>query len=131
MGVFHPENLFEKPRAQLQIDPVSGAVDKIGAQRFEPELEAVGDQRPDREHEKRLLGVVRNDAIVDIHHEQRSGQGEQVEKHGREGDSAIERAVGPQGAPEPGSRFGVFRRSPHPGAVLNLVGGFCQDDESG
>ena len=104
-------HLGEHGAGQLDVGDPAGGVDEIAAQHLEQEVEAEHDQHAAGEHPQGLDRVVRHDAVVDVHDEQRARQREQVDQHRGHGDLAIDRPLTQDDAPEPvpattGTRLG-------------------------
>ena len=74
-------HLGEHGAGELDVGDPAGGVDEIAAQHLEQEIEAEHDQHAAGEHPQGLDRVVRHDAVVDVHDEQRARQREQVDQH--------------------------------------------------
>ena len=92
--------------ASLRSAIAAGAVDEVGAQIAQYEVEYEHCDHAGREHPERLDGMVRHHAVVDVHDEQRAGEGEQVDQHRGKQDFGVDRPGLGERAPEPAARLG-------------------------
>src|SRR3546814_12780801 len=82
------------------------SVDQRAAQVAQQEIEEERDADAERQNPQGGERLVRQDAVIDVHSEQRRGQGQHVDRAGRDHDLRIGWPQPGARAPEPGSRAG-------------------------
>jgi len=91
------EHLLEEQIGKLEVGAAAGIVDQRGPGGLQHEVEEDRARDAERQHPERRLGVVRQDAVVDVHREERRGERQQIDEQGGDGDLRI-------GAPERNER---------------------------
>jgi len=75
----HAHHMLEQAAGEHDIGALAGRVDEIAARRAQHEVERHHDEHADRKHPQGLDGIIGNDAVVDVHREQRCRQREDVD----------------------------------------------------
>ena len=94
--------MAEQPRAQLDVDPVGGVREEIGAQDAEHGLEQGDGDQPHHQHVERAHAAVHEHLVDHDLEEERRDQREQLDEERGQQDLAQEPAVLVHGAEEPG-----------------------------
>jgi hypothetical protein len=94
-------HVLEDTTGQADIGDAPGRIDEIAAQGLEHEVEGEDGEGADRQHPEGRDRVVGHDAVVDVHHEERRGEGEGVDQDGGDQDLGIGRPLAVEGRPEP------------------------------
>ena len=110
----HAEDAFHDLRRELHVDPRAGEIDEIAAQQAEHQVDHEQQDHPQRQHPQGLDRAVGNHPVIDVHHEQRHGQRDDVDQQGRAQHVAVDRPLVGQRSPEPVAQpdFADFRRAP-------------------
>ncbi len=118
--------MLEQAAGQNYVGALAGRVDEIAPRGAQDEIEHENEDDADRENPKRLDGVVGNDAIVDVHYENRARQREQIDDHRSEDCVGIDPPKAGQGSPEPRPLmlFADFLR-----AIVEAILGLREENE--
>ncbi|MNG93284.1 hypothetical protein D3C79_522420 [compost metagenome] len=100
----HADDALEQGRRDDQVGLLAGQVQTEAAQALEDQVENVGAGDADGQYPECRGRLVGHDAVIHVHHEQRRGQGNQVD-HQAGGDGVdIQPFATQQGVAEPGFR---------------------------
>ncbi len=99
-----PRDDVEHARRQSLIEPAPDPHQDASAQHVEQPLEAEQHEREQREAEQRRHAAARQHAVVDLQHEDRPGQHEQIDQAARHRDADEGIAVGGDGRPQLAAR---------------------------
>ncbi|MNO93469.1 hypothetical protein D3C76_850700 [compost metagenome] len=127
----HADDTFEQRGRDDQVGLLAGQVQAQAAQALQDQVEDVGAGDTDSQHPKRRSSLVGHHPVVHVHHEQRRGQGDQVD-HQAGGDgvdvqpaAALERVAEPRAGA--GNQVAVVDvelvlrlREEHPPTVVTL-----------
>ena len=91
----------EQPLPQLDVDPVGGVRERIGAQVLQRHVEQADEDEAANEHEQGLIAAMRQDLVDDHLEEQRRRQGENLHEQRRRQHVAERTAIAPDGRQEP------------------------------
>ncbi|MCY1217424.1 hypothetical protein D9M72_293360 [compost metagenome] len=105
----HADDAFEERGREHHVGLLAGAVQQVGAQHPQQQVEAGAQQQANGQDPERRGGLVGYDAVVGLHHEQRHHHAQQVDQQARQHGVGIEPAGQPQGVAEPGSDSGYQR----------------------
>ena len=91
----------KQPLAELDVDPIGGMRERIGAQVLERHVEQADDDEPADKHEQSLVAAMGQHLVDDHLEEQRRGQGENLHEQRRRQHMAERTAIAPDGGQEP------------------------------
>ncbi len=124
--------MFEDLGGQHHVDLLAGHIDDARAHLAQHEVEDDGDDHADAERDQRGDRAVRNNAVVDVHDEDRRGERQDVDDQRRDRDVAVIFPEPADDGPEPArlrhaagchrARVGLHRRT-HEEGVAEIVGG--------
>ena len=98
----HADDALEQRGRDDQVGLLAGQVQAQAAQPLEQQVEQVGTADAHRQHPQGRGGLVGHDAVVDVHHEQGRGQGDDID-HQAGGDGVgVQPARTLEGVAEPG-----------------------------
>ncbi len=93
--------MFENVGGQYDVDLSSRHVDDVAPHQAKRKIKDNCEQQPDRQGDEGGHGAVGDDAVVDVHDEQRRRQGEHVHDECRDGDVTVICPELADGRPEP------------------------------
>ena len=91
----------EQPLAELDVDPVGGVRERIGAQVLQRHVEQADDDEAADQHEQGLVAAVGQHLVDDHLEEERRRQGEDLHEQRRREHMAERTAIAPEGGQEP------------------------------
>ena len=91
----------KQPLAELDVDPIGGVRERIGAQVLQRHVEQPDDDEPADKHEQGLVASMGQHLVDDHLEEQRRGQGENLHEQRRRQHMAERTAIAPDGGQEP------------------------------
>ncbi len=124
------EHMLVDIRRQHHVDLLAGQVDDPAAYDADDEVEQDREPKSDAECDEGWNRTIGDDAIIDVHREQRRGERQQVHQKSRKRDVAVVRPEAPDHAPEPvmirqatgGDGTGIGRRfRPHQEGITGIA----------
>ncbi len=97
----HADDPLEQRGRDDQVGFFAGQVQAQTAQALEDQVEDVGDENTGGQHPQGGGGLVRHHAVVDVHHEQRRGHGNQVDQETGSDGIGVEPARTLEGVAKP------------------------------
>jgi len=91
----------EQALAELDVDPIGGVRQRIGAQVLQRHVEQADDDEPPDEHEQGLIAAMGQHLVDDHLEEERRRQGENLHEQRRRDHMAERAAIAPDGGQEP------------------------------
>ena len=116
IGERQPEEMMEQAPAQLDIHPVGGVAECIGAQELQNGLEQAQRHHADDQHDQRRKAFVNQHLVDDELKEDRRRQREQLHEQRRHHHMGERAPVAHNRRPEPAEpkRVGIEARAPEP-----------------
>ncbi|MNQ48668.1 hypothetical protein D3C85_625530 [compost metagenome] len=102
----HAGDALEQGGREDDVGLLPGAVQQVGAQDPQQQVEAGTDQQADGEHPEGRGGLVGHHAVVGLHHEERHQHAQQVDQQARQHGVGVEPAGQLEGVAEPGLQAG-------------------------
>ncbi|MNF52149.1 hypothetical protein D3C84_334890 [compost metagenome] len=100
----HADDALEQRGRDNQVGFLAGQIQAQATQAFQDQVEQVGARDAECQHPERRFGLVRHDTVVDVHHEQRRGHGNDVDQKTGGDGVGVQPARTLEGVAEPRAR---------------------------